>query len=223
MNRSILVVFLLLLSTSGWAAEKPVIDSEDDRINYSVGHQVGRDLVRQGVDVNPEVLLQGIIDATSGNESMIPFGQMIETLVALKERIVKTSKTEDEGLRLRGQKFMEENSKKDGVVTLDSGLQYKVLKEGKGKKPVTGDLVKVSYTGRNINDKIFDSTYIANQEKPTQFKLENVIPGLTEGLQLMSEGSKWEIYIPYQLAFPTATPMKGQTVIYEIEILKVGE
>ena len=224
MNRLILVAFVLLfLSTSGWAVEKPVIESEDDRVNYSVGHQVGRDLARQGVDVNPEVLLQGIIDATSDNEPMIPFKQMVDTLVALKGKIVKTHELQDEGLRIRGRAFLDTNAKKDGVTTLESGLQYKVLQAGKGKKPVPGDLVKVNYVGKNIEGKTFDSTYVDGQRKPVQFKLENVIPGWLEGLQLMPEGSLWELYIPYQLAFPATTPLKGQVVIYEIELLQVGE
>ena len=224
MNRIALVVIMLMfLASSGWAVDKPVIESEEDRINYSVGHQVGRDLVRQGVVVTPEILLQGIIDATSGNEPMMPFDQMIDTLVLLKERIVETSKTDDEGLRLRGKAFLEANAKKEGVVTLESGLQYKILQAGQGKNPVFGDLVKVNYTGKNINGDIFDSTFVGSKGTPVQFKLDKVIPGWLEGLQLMQEGSKWELYIPYQLAFPTSTPMKGQTVIYEIELLQVGE
>ena len=224
MNRFILVACILLfLSTTGWAVDKPVIESEDDRINYSVGHQVGRDLVRQGVVVTPEILFQGIVDATSGNEPMMPFDQMIDTLVLLKGRIVETSKTDDEGLRLRGKAFLEANAKKEGVVTLESGLQYKILQAGQGKKPVFGDLVKVNYTGKNINGDIFDSTFVGSKGTPVQFKLDKVIPGWLEGLPLMQEGSKWELYIPYQLAFPTSTPMKGQTVIYELELLKVGE
>ena len=134
MNRFILVACILLfLSATGWAVEKPVIESEDDRINYSVGHQVGRDLVRQGVDVNPEVLLQGIIDASSGNEPMMPFKQMVDTLVALKGKIVKTYEQMDEGLRILGRAFLEDNAKKEGVITLESGLQYKILQAGKGK------------------------------------------------------------------------------------------
>ena len=224
MNRLVLVaIMLLFLSATGWAVEKPAIESEEDRINYSVGHQVGRDLVRQGVNVNPEVMLQGIIDATSGSEPMMPFAQMIDTLVALKGKIVKTHELQDEGLRIRGRAFLEDNAKKEGVVSLESGLQYKVLQAGKGKKPVPGDLVKVNYIGKNINGETFDSTYSKGQGTPVQFKLENVIPGWLEGLQLMSEGSKWELYIPYQLAFPAVTPLKGQVVIYEIELLQVGE
>lgn len=224
MNRLILVVLMLMFfSLNGWAAEKPAINSEGDRINYSVGHQVGRDLVRQGVTVTPEVLLQGIIDATTGAEPLMPFDQMIATLVALKEKIVETSKLDDEGLRRRGKEFLVANAEKEGVVTLESGLQYKILQAGKGKKPVPGDLVKVNYTGKDINGKTFDSTYAGDKAKPVQFKLDKVILGWLEGLQLMPEGSTWELYIPYQLAFPAATPLHGQTVIYEIELLQVGE
>lgn len=213
---------LLLLPIAAWGAEKPAISTLDDQISYSVGHQVGRDLVRQEVKVNPEVLLQGILDATNGNEPMMPFEQMIDTLVALKENIVKKAEQKNESMRIRGQEFLAANAKKEGVITLESGLQYKIIQEGKGKKPSAGELVKVNYTGKDINGKTFDTTYIEGQWKPLEFKLEGVIPGWLEGIQLMSEGSKWELYIPYQLAFPANTPLKGQAVIYEIELLQVG-
>ncbi len=223
MNRSVLIVVMLLfLPLAAWGAEKPVISTLDDQISYSVGHQVGRDLVRQEVKVNPEVLMQGILDATNGNEPMMPFDQMINTLVALKEKIVKKAEQNNESMRIRGQEFLAANAKKAGVITLESGLQYKVLKEGTGKKPAPGELVKVNYTGKDINGKTFDTTYIEGQWKPLEFKLEGVIPGWLEGIQLMPEGSKWELYIPYQLAFPANTPLKGQAVIYEIELLQVG-
>jgi FKBP-type peptidyl-prolyl cis-trans isomerase FklB len=205
-----------------WAAEKPVITTLDDQISYSVGHQVGRDLVRQEVKLNPEVLMQGILDATSGNEPMMPFDQMIDTLVVLKEKIVKKAEQKNDSMRVRGQEFLAANKKNEGVVTLESGLQYKIIKEGTGKKPAVGELVKVNYTGKDINGKTFDTTYTEGQWKPLQFKLEGVIPGWLEALQLMKEGSKWEIYIPYQLAFPATTPLRGQTVIYEIELMQVG-
>ncbi|PLY03070.1 MAG: hypothetical protein C0623_02435 [Desulfuromonas sp.] len=224
MRKTALVIcVLLILPMSGWGAKKPAIETEDDRISYSVGHQVGRDMVRQEVKVNPEVLLQGILDATDGNEPMMPFDQMIDTLVALKEKIVAKAEQKNDSMRMLGVEFMKKNAKKEGVVTLDSGLQYKVIKKGKGKKPALGETIQVNYTGREINGKVFDTTYIEGQWKPLELKLEGVIPGWLEGLQMMKEGAKWELYIPALLGFPATTPLGGQTVIYELELVKVGK
>lgn len=224
MNKAFCLIIALLLSTSlAVAAEKPLINGQDDEVSYSVGHQVGRDLVRQGVAVNVEVLLQGIIDATAGNEPMIPFDTMIDTLSAFRERIVQQSKQKGQAIRRLGEQFLADNTKKDDVVTLKSGLQYKVLTLGKGRKPILGEMVKVNYVGKDIYGKIFDTTYRDGKDTPVQFKVENVIPGWIEGLQLMSEGSKWELYVPYQLAFKDAGPMAGQTVVFEIELVQIGE
>jgi len=217
-----LICFLLILPLTGWGAEKASIKNDDDRITYSVGHQVGRDLVRQDVKVDPNVLLQGILDATQGNEPMIPFDQMVDILINLKSEIVAQAEQKHESMRMRGVEFMKYNTKKDGVVTLDSGLQYKVIEKGQGKKPAIGDSIRVNYTGRDITGKVFDTTYVDGKWKPLDLKLQGVIPGWLEGLQLMKEGAKWELYIPSLLGFPNTTPLGGQTVIYELELVKVG-
>jgi len=206
-----------------WAAEKPVINGQDDEVSYSVGHQVGRDLVRQGVKVNADLVMQGIIDATSKNEPMMAFDTMIDTLSAFRDRIIERAKREGQAIRQLGEKFLEDNAKKEAVVTLESGLQYKVLKAGKGKKPLLTDLVTVSYNSTDIYGKTFDSSNRGGKETPVQFKVADVIPGWIEGLQLMQEGAKWELYVPYQLAFKDAGPMAGQTVVFQIELVKVGE
>ena len=225
MNRFILVVFmLLLLPLNGWAADKIALDDENDKILYSVGHQVGRDLVRQGVDVDPDVLIQGIVDGSKGNGDVtkIPFDEMIATLAALKKRIVESAGQNNDNMRRRGQAFLKDNATKEGVIVLESGLQYKVINEGQGKQPALGDLITVHYIGKTIDGAIFGSTHSIGEGKPEQFKLEKMIPGWLEALPMMKEGSKWELYIPFQLAFPMDTPLKAQTIIYEIELLKVG-
>ena len=225
MNRSILIVFMLvLLPLNGWAADKIAFEDENDKILYSVGHQVGRDLTRQGLDVDPDVLIQGIMDGTKGNGdvSKIPFDEMIATLAAFKQRIVKSAEHNNDNMRRRGQAFLKGNATKEGVIVLDSGLQYKVIKEGQGKQPALGEMITVHYIGKNIDGAIFGSSHTTGEGKPEQFKLEKMIPGWLEALPMMKEGAKWELYIPFQLAFPLDTPLKGQTVIYEIELIKVG-
>lgn len=225
MNRFILIVFILvLLPLNGWATDKIALEDENDKILYSVGHQVGRDLTRQGVVVDPDVLLLGIMDGSQGNGdvSILPFDEMIATLAALKQRIVASTETNNDNMRRRGQAFLKGNATKEGVIVLESGLQYKVIKEGQGKQPALGDMITVHYIGKTIDGAVFGSSYTVGEGKPEQFKLEKMIPGWLEALQLMKEGAKWEIYIPYQLAFPLDTPLKGQTIIYEIELIKVG-
>jgi len=216
-----LILGVLLLSGVCWAAEKPVINGEDDEISYSVGHQVGRDLVRQGVKVNPELLMQGILDATTKNEPLMTFEKMIDTLAVLKERIVTQAKQKNLSVRILGEKFLADNALKEGVVSLPSGLQYKIVKAGDGQSPTSVDRVKVNYTGKDIDGKVFGSTTLNGKETPVEFNVTDVVPGWLEALEMMKEGSKWEIYLPYQLAFKDRGPLAGQTVIFEIELLQV--
>lgn len=204
------------------AADRPVLNGKNDEINYSVGHQVGRDLLRQQVKVNPEVLLQGIIDATSGNEPLMPFDQMITTLAELREKIVKLAEQQKLDIRQAGQKFLAENKSKDGVVTLASGLQYKVLQTGSGPRPVGADRVRVAYSGQDIYGQQFDSTSQNSTASTVEFNIDKVIPGWAEALKMMPEGSEWELYIPYNLAFKDSGPLAGQTVVYKIKLIKVN-
>lgn len=219
----IMTLLIVLLFSTGlcWAAEKPVINGQEDEVSYSVGHQVGRDLVRQGVNVNSDLLLQGILDATNKNEPLMPFEQMLDTLAAFKERIVDQAKKQNQSARIMGEKFLADNATKKGVVTLESGLQYKIIKSGMGKKPAANDQVEVSYVSKDIYGKVFDTTHKGGSTDSVQFKVSDVIPGWLEALQLMEEGSKWELYVPYQLAFKDSTPLAGQAVIFELELLKV--
>jgi FKBP-type peptidyl-prolyl cis-trans isomerase FklB len=218
---AVLLMVLLLIAATCWAASGPTINTEDEKISYSVGHQVGRDLVRQGVAVDSELVMQGILDATSGNEPQMAFEEMIDTLARLKERIVDRAKKQNLKSRVLGEKFLEDNASKRGVVKLPSGLQYKVLKAGSGKTPTDNNRVKVNYTGRDINGTVFGSTNQNGRENPVEFKVTDVIPGWNEALRMMKEGARWELYVPHQLAFKDTSPLAGQTVIFEIELLEV--
>jgi FKBP-type peptidyl-prolyl cis-trans isomerase FklB len=223
MQRTVFIFLLTILASSwGFAAERPTLNNEDDKVNYSVGHQVGRDLLRQQVEVNQNLLLLGILDAISGDEPLMSADDMITTLAGLKEKIVKEHEERSRNIRLEGEDFLTQNRNASGVVSLPSGLQYKIMKPGTGNKPMSGDMVKVNYISKTINDKIFDTTYDGNKTTPVEFGVDNVIPGWSEGLKLMREGAKWELYVPYNLAFKDASPLAGQTVIFEIELLQVA-
>lgn len=218
-----IILIFLFLAGLGWSAEKAVINDQDDAVSYSVGHQVGRDLAQQEVVVNPDLVLQGILDAIGKKEPLLPLNQMIEILSDFRERIIARADRQKLGMRRAGEEFLAANAGKEGVVTLKSGLQYKVLRAGKGKTPGPGDLVTVNYVGKDINDIIFDSTVKGAKSEPVQVNLDKVIPGWLEGLQLMSEGAKWELYVPHSLAYKDTTPLAGQAVVFEIELLKVGQ
>lgn len=222
MRKYVLFTLVLLFATiASFAAEKPVIKSQDDKISYSVGQQVGRDMVRQRVDVRPEVLLQGILDAINDAEPMLSMAEQVDTLATLKEKIVQDSDMRRADLKEKGLEFMQENAAKEGVVALESGLQYKILKKGQGKKPEKTDMVRVNYVGRNVLDMEISSSYKDGVANPVEFAVNKVIPGWGEALQLMQEGDKWEIYIPYQLAFNDRGPLAWQMVFFEVELLEV--
>ena len=176
-----------------------------DKVSYALGLGIGQQLAQMGAsDLNIDDFADAIKDVINGNELKVPhkdaqtivqeyFRQQEERINAIRAEQGKAAKAE-------GEKFLAENGKKEGVVTLKSGLQYEVLREGNGKKPKATDQVKCHYEGTLINGQVFDSSYKRNPQTTT-FGLNQVIKGWTEALQLMPVGSKWEIYIPYDLAY----------------------
>jgi len=226
------VLFLFLSPGVLFAEEATKLENETDRISYSLGQQIGRDFKRQGVDLDAAALVRGFKDASSGGESILDQEEMNTILGNLKGKINTAQResaqerrarkqSEAEEKRKKGRAFMVENAKKPGVKTLPSGLQYKVIKSGTGKKPVQHDLVRVHYRAKLINGHEFDSSYRRNA--PSSFRVGGVIPGWTEALQLMREGAKWELYLPPELAFGSRGPLADRTLIYEIELLGVVE
>jgi len=225
MNRNCMLfaVLLSLVWTLG-AAEEPLDFSDETvRINYSLGYQIGGDFKRQGVELDAEAVVQGIADALSGDQPKMSQPEMHETLVALKKTIEADQRArhgaESEAIRQAGIAFLEENKTKEGVRVTPSGLQYKVIEEGTGRSPEPGDSVRVSYRGTTVDGHEFDSSY--RRGEPAQFTLGGVIPGWTEGLQLMREGGRYELYVPSDLAYGKRGPLAGQTLIFSIELLEV--
>lgn len=213
------------------AGEASKLENETDRISYSLGQQVGRDLKELGVDLDAAAIMQGFKDASGDETPVVGQQEMTSLLGSLKSRISAKKgqnlqarreleqKETAEKLR-RGREFLTENEVKPGVTTLPSGLQYKVIKSGNGKKPGPKDQVKVSYRYRLVTN---GSGEPETTEETDSFRLGGVVPGWTEALLLMGEGSRWELYLPPELAFGKRGPMADQTVIYEIELLRVGD
>jgi len=226
-RRNILFTAILCAAPVAFAAaSEPVsLDDETARINYSLGYQIGGDFKRQGVEMNADAVVKGIEDALSGAEPLMTPGDMHNTLLDLKRRVVAANKKSAVERELKtvaeGKQFMEENAKKEGVVTTDSGLQYQIIEEGTGKAPSPTDKVTVNYRGTLINGNEFDSSY--SRGEPATFQLNGVIKGWTEGLQHVKEGGKIKLFIPPTLAYGDRGPMAHRTLVFDVELLSVGD
>ena len=220
--------FVLLVSQVS-AEEKPVLKDQKDKVSYSIGMNIGNNLKKQAIDVNPDALVYGIKDALSGGKALITEQEVNDTLMAFqKEMASKQSerlKELGEKNKKEGEAFLAENKKKEGVITLPSGLQYKVIKEGTGETPKLTDTVTTNYRGTLIDGTEFDSSY--RREQPATFPVKGVIAGWTEALQLMKVGSKWQLFIPSNLAYGERGAGRdigpNATLIFDVELLPIKE
>ena len=209
---------LVLLPGVCLAADKMELKNETDRINYSVGYQIGGDFKSQGVELNPEVLVQGIQDALKKNEPLLSQEQMNATLVDLKKKLVTHQQVMG---KQADAAFLAENAKKEGVIVLPSGVQYKVLRDGGGRKPILKDNVTIKYRVSRVDGKEIATGY--PDSKPKTYPLEKALPGLQEVLQLMKEGSICQIILPPR----RAAGARGETLenagvlIYVLELVSV--
>lgn len=209
------------------AAANPVsLGTELDKVSYIIGTQIAGNLKKAQIDVNVDLLAQGIKDALEGNKLALSQAEMQTVYSAWQQKMrakqaAEQAKTASENLA-KGTAFLDTNKTKEGVVVLPSGLQYKVITEGTGNTPVATDKVKTHYRGTLIDGKEFDSSYKRGQ--PAEFPVTGVIKGWVEALQLMKEGAKWELYIPANLAYgtrDTPTIPANSTLIFEIELLEI--
>ena len=199
-------------------------------IGASVGNFLNKDLADKkeiGIELDQALLMRGFEDALAG-DAKIDEEKIREVLTALDESVrtkqEEKAKVESEKSKAEGEKYLADNAKKEGVMVTDSGLQYEVLSEGEGAKPVATDVVKVHYKGTLLDGTEFDSSYSRNE--PTTFPLNRVIPGWTEGLQLMPVGSKYKFTIPSELAYGERDLGKipaNSTLVFEVELLEIQQ
>jgi FKBP-type peptidyl-prolyl cis-trans isomerase FklB len=218
---------LTLFSGPSLAAEAPDLEDEKQKLSYSIGYQVGGDFRRQGLEIDPELVVKGVLDAMAGSEPLITPEEMRQALTELRQQAAAAAKQQrEEQARnnlAEGKAFLAENAKKEGVKTLPSGLQYRVLSEGEGDPPAATDTVTVHYRGTLIDGSEFDSSY--GRGEPATFPLDRVIRGWTEGLQLMRPGAKYRLFIPPELAYgergggPKIGP--NSALVFEVELLSV--
>jgi FKBP-type peptidyl-prolyl cis-trans isomerase FklB len=212
---------------SSSAANNSPLKTQKDKISYALGMNMGVNLHRQSVDVDPAILEQGLKDGIAGNKPLMSEDEARAVLTQLQEDMRKqqAAKAQQMGAtnKTEGDAFLAANKTKEGVVTLPSGLQYKILKQGTGPKPSATDTVACNYRGTLINGKEFDSSY--GRGEPTTFPVNGVIKGWTEALQLMPVGSKWQLFIPPDLAYADrgAGPDIGpnSTLIFEVELVSI--
>ncbi|HMN91384.1 MAG TPA: FKBP-type peptidyl-prolyl cis-trans isomerase [Saprospiraceae bacterium] len=209
-----------LISFTGATAQNT--NTKMDSVSYSLGVLMAQNLKQQGFDkVDAASLVKGFEDVVQGNALKISAdeaNQVVSTYMQAKQA------KQYEGVIAAGQQFLAENAKRPGVVTLPSGLQYEILRAGDGAKPMPQDQVTVHYEGKLLNGTVFDSSVQRGQ--PATFGVTQVIQGWVEALQLMPQGAKWKLFIPYNLAYgergagPTIGPYS--TLVFEVELLKIN-
>jgi FKBP-type peptidyl-prolyl cis-trans isomerase FklB len=222
-----MLICLVMTSIAVQADDKPGLEEENQRINYSLGYQIGGDLKRQRVAVDSEALLRGIEDAVNETEPLLSRQEMQAMLIELKRKVVAQQREEraaaEQKNREAGDAFLAANAKKDGVISLPSGLQYRVVEAGSGRQPAAEDTVTVHYRGTLIDGTEFDSSYSRNQ--PATLRLDRVVTGWREALPLMREGAKWELFLPAKLAYGARGAGKippNSTLIFEVELISVA-
>ena len=211
---SILTLSLLGLLPGTCLAEDAI--SDKDKANYSLGYELGKDLKREELELNQDMMLQGAKDALEGNAPKVSSRERRQAMADIKE------KRAQENLE-KSQAFLAEKAKLEGVVSTPSGLLYKVIQAGEGKTPGTIDSVTVNYRGSLIDGSQFDSSH--DRGKPSTFTVNRVIKGWSEALQLMKEGAKWELYIPPELAYgkPGRKVIPpNSALVFEVELISVN-
>lgn len=220
---------LTLLSTTPALAfsggqQKPDLSSDKGKLSYAIGQQIGRQMKGQGIEIDPNTLAASINDAVTGKDSKLSAQEIQSVMMKAQEAQSAKMQTEAKENKEKGEKFLAENKSKEGVKTTKSGLQYQVLQEGKGKSPKASDVVKVHYKGTLLDGTQFDSSY--DRGEPAEFPLNQVIPGWTEGLQLMKIGGKNRLFVPSDLAYgPQGRPgiPPNSTLIFEVELLEIAK
>jgi FKBP-type peptidyl-prolyl cis-trans isomerase FklB len=217
------ILLLLLLSAVAANAQRVALNTAQDSASFAYGMLIGNSLKRQlPPGLNLDLVMRGLSDAVKGNE--LPLDQQTATDV-FNRYTQEAQRRAGEENKIAGQKFLEENKKRSGVITTASGLQYEVLRRGEGKiAPKATDRVKVHYHGTTIDGEVFDSS--VQRGEPITFGLNQVIAGWTEGLQLMHVGDKFKFYIPAELAYGERSPSPkikpNSVLIFEVELFEVN-
>jgi len=207
----------------------PELPTEKDKVSYAIGMNVGKGLHRDAIEVDPQVILKGLQDGLSGGKTLMTDEQLQSIMVKLQAEVRdrENAKRKEEGVtnQKEGEAFLAANKTKPGVITLPDGLQYKIIKQGTGPKPTLNDVVECNYKGTLLNGKEFDSSY--KRGAPETFPVKGVIRGWTEVLQLIPVGTKFELYLPPDLAYGELGAGRdigpNETLTFEVELLAIKD
>jgi len=225
--KKLLIVLLLLFFAAGSVCAADSFKSKQEKISYAIGMNIATNMMQQKIDVDADQLAAGLTAVLKGDKTVLTDEEMEQLLTAFQQemQMKKMAEMAAEAAKNEklGQAYLEKNGKLDEVVTLDSGLQYKVIKAGEGASPQVDSKVQVHYRGTLLDGTEFDSSY--KRGAPATFPVGGVIAGWTEALQLMKEGAKWQLVVPAKLAYAErgAPPMipPNATLIFDVELLKI--
>ncbi len=226
----ILAIALLAVSLAAGgvlAADNAVFATPKDKLSYAIGADIGGNIKRQAIDVNPDQVANGLKDVLAGGKTLLTEEEVRGEITAFqksyREKMMAELKKKADKNKADGEKFLAENKKKEGIVVLPSGLQYKVLKSGSGASPKATDTVETNYRGTLIDGTEFDSSY--KRGKTATFPVNGVIAGWTEALQKMKVGDKWQLFLPPGLAYGESGAGQvigpNETLIFEVELLGI--
>jgi FKBP-type peptidyl-prolyl cis-trans isomerase FklB len=246
LKRSLVMAVAACVSATVWAAGSEMnLKSEADRASYALGYQIGSDFKNQKMDLNEAAMVRGVADARSGAPLMSE-ESMHAVLIELKRKVVAQERnampevakgvgataaqqaTVPHARRLAAtttegaMEFMAKNAKQKGIVTLPSGVQYRVIKDGTGKRPNEEDKVALIYRGSLVNGKEFGNTDQDGKPAPKTFPVVSLVPGMREAILHMNEGAKWQVFVPPQLGFDASTPLYRKVTVIDVELVAVN-
>lgn len=209
------------------SAAPVVLKTQKEKLSYAIGMNIGEGMKHDGLEIDPAILARALKDALAGNKLAMTDEEAKTVMSTFRAEMMKKQQEQAQKLseanKAEGEKYLAANKAKPGVVTLPSGLQYKIIKEGTGPKPAATDTVVTNYRGTLINGTEFDSSY--KRGEPAEFPVNRVIKGWTEALQLMPVGSKWELYVPANLAYGERSPGgeigPNSTLIFDVELMSI--
>jgi FKBP-type peptidyl-prolyl cis-trans isomerase len=225
-----ILAFVMLMACEDSTAQKggsAEMTTFMDTVSYVIGADIGKNIGRDSLEINTDIFMKGFEDLKNGGESM--FSDSVQQVVMMRfqqfmqEKQMQQMEAAKTGNLVKGQEFLAQNKEEPGVMVTESGLQYKVVEAGTGAQPDNNDRVKVHYTGKLLDGTVFDSS--VERGEPIEFALNGVIPGWTEGLQLMKEGAKYTLYIPSELAYGERGAGQNigpnETLIFDVELIEV--
>lgn len=223
----LLIIALALVPSLALAAPQMTLKTKSDKISYSIGAEIGKSLKTREVQVNPNAFMRGVNDGLKGDTTLMTPKEMEATLTKFNKEMIEKRNAQIQELAAKNEAksiaYLSKNKSQPGVVTTKTGLQYKIDKQGTGAAPGPKDTVTVHYRGHLVDGTEFDSSYKRNE--PATFGVDQVIPGWTEALQLMTPGAKYTLFIPPELGYgkygagPTIGP--NEALIFEVELLSV--